>query len=256
VTDANGNTGLATRQLGVGVMVTCGKPMLTCPSSVSGEMNRSISLTANGNDTTCSKPLVYSWTFSDSTTAMGSTVMKTFAAAGSYTASVTASTQETTPRTSDPCPVNITVTAPNNYTGSWLISPMGGSFSGTCSSNFTVAFPSTTLGILHQGNLLTVTPSGGSYPGSPSLTGTEEPTMPGSFTVRANTAPENPMMGSCNLNIATSHTLRLTFTSPTVVTGSWTEVYDATGTCSMVSCASCSCVAGGSTNGVFNGIKQ
>ena len=254
VTDANGNTGQASRLLGVGVMVTCGKPTLSCPASVTGEVGRPIAMTANGNDTTCSQPLVYNWTFSDSTSLMGSTVMKTFASAGGYTASVTASTQESTPRTSDPCAVNVTVTAPNNYTGSWLISPMGGNFNGTC-TRFTVPFPATTLGILHQGNMLTVTPSGGPYPGSPALTGTEEPTMPGTFTVRSNTPNENPG-GTCALSIATSHTLRLTFTSPTVITGNWTKVYDASNVCGMASCVPCSCIAGGMTNGAFGGIKQ
>ena len=168
---------------------------------------------------------------------------------------MTASTQESTPRSSDPCAVNITVTAPTNYTGSWLISPTGGNFSGTCGSNFQVPFPATTLGILQQGNMLTVTPSGGSYPGSPALTGTED-TTPGSFTVRSNTPQENPMMGNCSIQIATSHTLRLTFTAPNVATVSWTKIYDATATCGMASCAPCSCIAGGTTAGAFNAIKM
>ncbi|MBL8958200.1 MAG: hypothetical protein JNK82_45930, partial [Myxococcaceae bacterium] len=194
--------------------------------------------------------------FSDNTTAAGQNVMKTFASAGSFTARVVASTQETTPRVSDACETAVTVTTTRNYTGSWLVSPMGTSFSGTCSSNFSVPFPATTLGILHQGNMLTVSPSGGSYPGSPALTGTEEPTMPGTWFVRANTPQENPAMGACNLQLATSHTLKLTFTAENVVTGTWTKVYDGSANCSMVSCTPCSCIAGGATNGVYNGVKM
>lgn len=261
VFDADGNQGRSTRQLGVGVAATCSKPTVSCgqrpdggPGMVTGEVGRPIAFSANGSDTTCSKPLAYDWAFSDSTTAMGSTAMKTFATAGSYTATVTASTVETMPRVSDPCVTNVTVTAPRNYTGSWLISPTNGNNMAGCP--FTVPFPATTLGILHQGNMLTVTPSGGTYPGSPALTGTEDAQMPGTWQVRANTANENPGGTNCNLSIATSHTLTLTFTSATVVTGSWRKVYDATASCSMISCAGCSCIAGGATNGPFNGIKQ
>jgi hypothetical protein len=118
---------------------------------------------------------------------------------------------------------------------------------------YPVPFPATSLAIYHQGNMLTVTPSGGTYPGN-ALTGTEEPppAAPHTFVVRATTPNET----QCSLSVATSHSVRLVFSSATLVSGAWTKIYDATGSCTMASCANCSCAAGGATTGAFNGIKQ
>lgn len=249
VVDGEGNEGRATRSLGVGV-INAGKPSVTCAASVNAVTNRALSLTANGTDPG-GMQLTYAWTFSDSTTATGSNVMKSFSTAGSYTATVVATTADQ--RASDPCTTNITVTAPPNYSGNWIISPTASSFNGSCP--FSVSFPTAVVGVFHLqstdggADFLVVTPNGGSYPPNNELSGYEE--MSGSFLATKATPNETPG-GTCSSSMATAHRLRMTFTSPTAVTGAWTKTYDGCGS----GCLSCNCVAGGATAGAFTGFKQ
>jgi len=252
VLDVDDNEGNATRTLGVGV-VNLGQPMISsCTANMMmGVINRPVQFSAAATDPG-GMMMTYAWTFSDGTTATGPSVSKTFTMAGMYTGSVTATTADM--RTSNTCTTSmVTVGNPPSYTGMWIVSPTGSNFQGTCP--FSVSFPTASISVFHTANpdggpdLLVVTPSGGSYPPGNELSGSEE--TPGSFLVSRNTPNEVPG-GACSTSMQTAHRLRLTFTSATAVTGSWTKTYNGCG----AGCLSCNCVAGGSSNGAFTGFKQ
>jgi PKD repeat protein len=155
VVDADGNDGLTSRSLGVGV--GGGNPVVVCPTTATAERDKPLSLTASGSDPGGSTALTYSWTFSDGATATGPTVQHTFTMTGPFTSSVVASTPDS--RTSAPCTTQITVTPPVSFTGTWLLNPAAGSLSGC--SRFSPPFPALTLSVLHTGDMLLVGPMGG-----------------------------------------------------------------------------------------------
>jgi PKD repeat protein len=254
VVDVDDNEGTATRSLGVGVM-NLGQPTISsCAANMTqAVVNRPVQFSVAASDPG-GMAMTYAWTFSDGTTAMGQSVSKTFMAMGMYSATVVATTADQ--RMSNSCTTAmVTVGSPPSYTGNWILNPTGGSFSGTCP--FSVNFPTAAVSVFHTTNpdggpdLVVVTPSGGSYPPGNPLSGTEE--TAGSFLVTRNTPTETPG-GTCSSGMQTAHRLRLTFTSATQVTGSWTKTYNG---CDGVSCPlSCNCVAGGSMAGAFSGFKQ
>lgn len=248
VVDADGNEGRATYALGVGVMTTAKPTLSSCAANLaSAPVNRMVQFTAVASDPG-GKSMTFEWTFSDSTTAAGQTVQKSFSTAGTYTATVVATTSDA--RVSDPCTRMITITPPLDYSGTWILSPGAGNFTGTCP--FPVSFPTASVSIFHGPNpdggadVLVVTPNGGTYPAGNELRGTEE--TPGNFVVTRSTPNENGS-GSCAMSLTTRHSIRLTFTSGMDVTGNWTKIYNA-------GQVTCGCVAGGSTNGAFTGFKQ
>jgi PKD repeat protein len=247
VKDANNGSGRATRSLGVGVMV--GKPTVTCPASATATAGVAASFTASGTDPG-GQAMSYAWTFSDGGSGTGVTVQHTFAAAGSFTAQVVATTTDA--RTSDPCTVNVTVTAPVNFTGSWLLNPASGTLTGC--TRYSVGFPATTLAVTHTGNSVSVVPSGNGYPASQTLTGTEEPppASPGTFIARGTLPDENK--STCGTETR-QDSVTLSFNgsnNPPTVQGTWRIVYTSTPACTMASCLPCDCVA----QGQFSGIKQ
>jgi PKD repeat protein len=247
VKDANASEGRATRSLGVGVAVS--KPTVTCPASVSAVVGVATSFAANGNDPG-GKTMTYAWTFSDGGSASGASVQHTFAAAGSFTAQVVATTSDS--RVSDACTTNVTVTAPANFSGSWLLNPTSSTLSGC--TRYSVPFPATNLNITHSGNTMGVVPSGNGYPSGVTLTGTEDPppASPGNFVVRANLPDE--IKSTCNTETR-ADSLTMTFNStanPMSVQGTWRIVYTSTPACTMSACLPCDCVA----QGTFSGIKQ
>jgi hypothetical protein len=135
----------------------------------------------------------------------------------------------------------------------WLVSPTGNDFTNVCP--FSVSFPTASLSIYETdnpdggANLLVVTPMGGTYPAGAPLAGTEDPQNPGNFVASSTTPNET----ECGVSQQTSHIIHFTFTSATLVTGTWTKTYNG---CTDPSCTDCNCVAGGSTKGAFNGVKQ
>jgi PKD repeat protein len=246
--------GQSTYQLGVGV-VNNGKPMVLCQVSAMGQTNKPVSLTASGSDPG-GKMMTYAWSFSDGATAMGSAVMHAFTMAGSYTATVVATTSDS--RMSDPCMTSITISDPINYSGNWLISPTGNGFQGDCP--FSVSFPTASLAIFQSANpdggndILTVSPMMGTYPAGYPLTGTEG--APGVFVVNSKTSDETPG-GSCGDPMQITHTIHLTFSSATAVTGTWSKFYNG---CVLQCPTSCDCTAGTSASspmdGTFSGFPQ
>ena len=60
------------------------------------------------------------------------------------------------------------------------------------------------------------------------------------------------VIDSPGMPMQTAHSIRLTFSNATTVSGAWTKQYNG---CVMLSCIDCNCVAGGSTNGTFSGFK-
>lgn len=247
VKDANQAEGRATRTLGVGVAVS--KPTVTCPATASATVGVPASFSASANDPG-GRPMTYAWTFSDGANAAGPSVQHTFATAGSFTARVVATTDDS--RASDPCTINVTVAAPANYAGNWLLNPASSNMTGC--TRFAVGFPAATLSIAHSGNTLTVTPSGNGWPAGQVLTGTEDapPAAPGNFTVRV-TLP-NESKGTCGLEIP-EHSLAMTFNStanPMTVNGTWRIVFTNTPACTTAACADCNCVA----QGAYSGIRQ
>jgi hypothetical protein len=242
--------GQATYALGVGVMST-GKPLVVCPMSATGQTGKPVQFTASGSDPN-NMALTYAWTFSDGATGSGSNVSHAFSPAGSYTGTVTVTTADS--RSSDPCTTSVTVSDPINYSGNWLISPTGSGFQGPCP--FSVSFPTAVLQIYQSANpdggadLLTVTPSGGTYPAGYPLTGTES--TPGNFVVSAMTGNETPG-GACSMPMQTVHTIHLTFTSAMAVSGNWTKTYNG---CVDTCPTTCNCLAGGPTAGTFSGFPQ
>jgi hypothetical protein len=253
VVDVNGKEGRATLALGIGV-VTAGKPQVICQMSASGQTGKLVSLTASGSDPG-GMMLTYVWSFSDGGNAMGSNVTRSFSMAGSYTATVVATTTDN--RMSDPCMTSITISDPINYTGTWILSPASGNLTGC---PFSVGFPSASISVFQTsnpdggGDILTVTPNGGTYPSGYPLTGTESTSSPGTFVVKTSSGPTEDPGGTCSLNLTTSHTIHLNFTSATAVSGSWTKAY--TG-CYDVSCnTACNCTAGGQPSGNFTGFPM
>jgi hypothetical protein len=249
VVDVNGSEGTATRSLGIGTVVGANPTVQCGVSMASVQTGRSVSFTAAGSDPG-GKTMTYAWSFSDGMNATGSNVMRTFSTVGSYTGTVVATTSDN--RMSMSCSKTVMVTAPANYTGTWIVSPGGGNFTGQCP--FSISFPTASLSLFHTANsdggpdLLVVTPNGGTYPSGYPLSGTEA--SPGSFLVTANTPDESP--GGCGQALQTAHSIRLTFSSDTQVSGSWTKTYNGCGG----GCLQCNCVAGGPTNGTFTGFKQ
>ncbi len=247
VKDANMAEGRATRSLGIGVAVS--RPTVTCPATANATIGVPASFSASGTDPG-GKTMTYAWTFSDGGNAAGAAVQHTFATAGSFTAQVIATTEDS--RVSDPCVVNVTVAAPANFAGNWLLNPSTPNLTGC--TRFGVGFPAATLSIVHNGNTLTVTPAGNGWPAGQTLTGTEDPppAAPGNFTVRV-TLP-NESKGTCGQEIP-EHSLVMTFNaaaSPMSVNGTWRIVYTNTPACTMQSCADCNCVA----QAGYSGIKQ
>lgn len=248
VKDSNGAEGRATRSLGVGAAV--GNPSVTCPATAAATVGAPASFSASGTDPG-GKALTYGWTFSDGGSASGASVQHTFSQAGSFTAQVVATASDG--RSSEPCTVSVTVTPPVSFAGSWLLNPSSSSLAGC--SLFSASFPAASLGIVHTGNALTVTPSGGGWPSGQTLTGTEEPppAAAGTFTVRA-TLPNENKGGTCGTEVP-EHSVSLAFNaaaSPMTVSGTWRIVYTMTPACTQASCAQCNCVA----QGAFTGIKQ
>jgi PKD repeat protein len=246
VKDANAAEGRATRSLGVGVAVS--KPTVTCPATANATIGVPASFSASGSDPG-SRPMTYAWTFSDGGNAAGSSVQHTFATAGAFTAQVVATTDDS--RVSDPCTVNVTVAAPVDFSGTWLLNPTNASLAGC---PFGVAFPAATLGLVHTGSNLAATPAGGGWPSGQTLTGTEDPppAAPGNFTVRK-TLPIESRPG-CGTE-EPAHSVSLTFNAtanPMSVTGTWRIVFSTNPACTMASCINCNCVA----SGTFSGIKQ
>jgi PKD repeat protein len=253
VKDTNMAEGRATRSLGVGVAVS--KPAVTCPGTASATLGVPTSFSASGTDPG-GRPMTYAWTFSDGGSAMGSPVQHTFATAGSFTAQVTATTDDA--RVSDPCTVNVTVAAPVNFSGTWLLNPASASLGGNCP--YSTGFPATHLNLVHTGNSIDATPTGNSFPAGQVLTGTEDPppAAPGNFTVRK-TLPNEQKAGCSNTGgpsgVDPAHSVSLTFNStanPMSVSGTWRIVYSTNPACTVAQCINCNCVA----TGTFSGIKQ
>lgn len=255
--DAGRDAGSGDSGVGDAGIVDAGpKPLVTCPGSVMGTVNRPLMFAASGSDP-AGMALSFNWRFSDGAMASGASVTHAFSDAGTHSANVTATSSDA--RSSDPCTTSVTVTPRIDRSGVWLLSPSSSMFSGSCP--FTVPFPSTATTLAQATNpdagedIMTANPTGSNYPAGFPLTGTEDPTTPGMFVLRAMTPNESPG-GTCSLSIAVTHVLRLSFSSATSGSGSWTKVYDATASCTMASCASCSCVAGGSALGAFSAARQ
>jgi len=243
VVDADGNEGRTSRSLGVGVGGG-GNPVVVCPMAATAERGKPLSLTAAGTDPG-GMALTYAWTFSDGATATGPSVQHTFAATGAATSSVVATTADS--RSSSPCVTQITVTPPLDFTGTWgPLNPAAANLSGC---PFSPAFPALTLSVLQTGDMLLVGPMGGPYPSGNELSGTREPPpeAANTFVVRKSLGLTSPG-GGCPMQ-TTLHSVRLTFTSATTVTGTWNINYNG---CSTVSCASCNCTA----TVMFSGTKQ
>lgn len=243
VADASGAEGRSTRTLNVGVISA--KPVVTCPSSISATSGIPATFTASASDPAGRAIVSYTWTFSGGATLNGSSVQYTFAAAGSYTASVTATTEDA--RTSDACTTQVTVAPPADYSGTWVINPSSTSLSGC--TQFSVGFPASTLALTHSGASLAATPSGNGWPSGYALSGTEDPppAAPGTFRVRQ-TLP-NVTQGDCG-SLVPEHSVRLTFTSGHTLSGTWSVIY--TASCLPLCSALCNCVASGD----FTGQKQ
>ena len=237
VVDANAAEGRATRSIGIGVMAM-GNPTVSCPAMVTGEAMKQLSVSATGTDP-MNQVLDYTWSFSDGTTRMGQSVQTTFAAAGSFTSTVVARSSDG--RSSTACMTTYTISPKVSYSGSWLLNPTTGA--GLAGCPYAVPFPASTLTLTELSPTLTITPAGPAWPSAQSLVGTEDP-PPDQGTWRAsNTLPAETKPG-CGSSTR-DDSVRLTFTSATTLTGTWTSLYGGT-------LGTCTCTA----SGTFTGIKQ
>src|SRR6185436_9038745 len=136
----DGNEGRSTYSLPVGVTMT-GNPTITncVPNLTNVQVNRPVQFSATAMDPG-QMSMTFAWTFTDGASAMGSTVTHAFATAGTFTATVVATTSDS--RVSAPCSKMVTVTPPQDYTGTWILSPSG-NFTGTCP--FSVSFPTASI---------------------------------------------------------------------------------------------------------------
>ncbi len=248
VTDVQGHAGHATRTLGVGV--AAGKPVVQCAATATAVAGKSTTLSATATDPAQMAISSFAWTFGDGTAVgTGGSVQHVYAAAGMVTASVTATTADN--RTSDPCATAVTVTAPPDYSGSWLLNPAASSLSGC--ANFTVAFPSATLQVVHTGSTMTATPTAAGWPAGNSLTGMEDPppAAPGTFRLRK-TLP-NESRPACGV-MQREDSIEASFAG-TLISGTWKIVFTATSCLgSGAGCvpATCNCVA----QVGYSGVKQ
>ncbi len=247
IEDSRGAIGRATRTLNVGVVSA--KPVVQCPASLSGEAGQAITFNATASDPGGVGIERVEWQFSDGTSATGASVTHTFDAAGSYTASARAFTEDD--RESDPCTVGVTVTAPLDFTGTWVLNPGASSLTGC--SRFGVGFPASHLSVTHGATSMTAAPSGNGWPSGTVLSGMEEPppSPGGTFRLRV-VAPQVDRTSSGCGPVAPEHSVELTFTNATSATGTWRVIHDFAcvggGGCNV----SCNCVA----SGTFSAKKQ
>jgi PKD repeat protein len=228
VTDAKGTQGTGERTLDVGISST-GKPMAICPSAVSTVTGQATQFVGNGSVPGGGSITTYTWTFSDDgSMATGQTVTHTFASAGNFTVSLVVGAS--CGQTSDPCTTPVTVTAPVNYSGAWILNPASSNLMGC--SQFGQSFPAACLAITQCGTSMTATPSGNGWPGGVTLAGAE--CAPGTFSL-AGTITTPTTMGGCSTAMPTE-AVNLTFTSPTTATGTWRVLYQF----SCVTAESCS----------------
>lgn len=243
VTDERGAVGRATRTLNVGI--NAGKPQVQCSGPPQATVGIAAQFTASAQDPAGGTITSYEWTFSDDgSMASGSSASHLFPQTGTFTAQVIASTDDD--RQSDPCTVTTQVVAPIDYSGTWLVNPQSGSLSGC--TRFTLGFPATHLALTHSGTSMTAAPSGNNWPGT-TLTGMEDAMSKGTYRVRGLLPEEDRTASGCG-PVTPEHSVELTFTSATTVSGTWKVLYDfaCIPTCSV----SCNCVA----SGTFTGKKQ
>ena len=248
VTDVNGHTGRATRTLGIGV--AAGKPTVQCAATASAVTGKNTTLSATASDPAQMAISSYAWVFGDGTAnGSGASVQHVYAAVGMVMASVTATTADN--RTSDPCTTTVTVTAPVDWSGNWLLNPASGSLSGC--PDFSVAFPSATLQVVHNGTSMTATPTGAGWPLGNTLTGMEDPPPANSGTFRLRKTLPNETRGACGV-VQREDSVEANFLGSNV-TGTWKIVFTATmclGSGAGCVPATCNCVA----QVGYSGVKQ
>lgn len=242
ITDARGTSGSATRTVNVGI--TAGKPAAICPGPVSTVTGRLTSFTGSANIPGGGTIATYTWTFSDdNTTETTNPATHKFMRTGTFTVSLVVATQDG--RKSDPCSpaTTVTVTAPIDYSGNWgPLNPTTPTMGGDCS--FAVGFPATALVLTQTGMNMSAAPSGNGWPAGVTLSGAQEPAPAETFLLGASGSAESKP--GCSGTVTPRHTVSLTFTSPTRLTGSWRIGY------SFLGDPLCNC----SATATFYGIKQ